>query len=113
MDKEFIYNLERRILRLEQQVEEIRSRERELKSRLSNDEQTTLPEGVAGKMSAGINPLRSIRQSRRLTQSELSELSGVGVNYISRIENGNGFGLQTAQRLAKALNVRVEDLSPK
>lgn len=91
----------------------MRARELDLQQQLNRDEKNGLPERVASQISEGDNPLRSIRQSRHMTQSQLAEHSGVGVNYISRIENGSGFGLQTAQRLAKALGVRVEDLSPK
>lgn len=51
--------------------------------------------------------LRELRESRNLTQSALSELSGVPQPTISRIEGGNttAIDLGVLERLANALEV--------
>ena len=110
-ERQLIYALERRIMRLEQQVEELLADQKELVAQCAEVSAPNIPESAMKKISEGHNPIKTIRQVRLLTQQQLAELSGVGVNYISRIENGGGFGLQTAQRLAEALRVRVEDLA--
>lgn len=46
------------------------------------------------------------RQEKRLTQKELSELTGIAQADISRLENGNANpSLQTLQRLAEGLGM--------
>ena len=110
-NRELIYSLERRVMRLEQQVEQLISEREELLAKFLQVSRPNIPESTLNLIAEGHNPVKAIRQSRLLTQQQLAELSGVGVNYISRIENGGGFGLQTAQRLAEALRVKVEDLS--
>ncbi|WP_225418642.1 helix-turn-helix transcriptional regulator [Levilactobacillus angrenensis] len=55
-----------------------------------------------------------IRSQKGLTQAKLSDLSGVPQTTISGIENTNKTpGLKTAIKLAKALEIQVEDLLPK
>lgn len=56
--------------------------------------------------------LRYERFKRRISQKELSEFSGVGLNVISKIETGKIdnviFGY--IRKLAKALDIPVEEL---
>jgi transcriptional regulator with XRE-family HTH domain len=55
--------------------------------------------------------LREARERRLLTQPELSELSGVMVATISRIENGlQQPRIPTIRKLAKVLGVDPEEL---
>jgi len=110
-ERQLIYSLERRVMRLEQQMEQLLADREELLAKFENSGRPNIPESASNLIANGHNPVKTIRQIRLLTQQQLAELSGVGVNYISRIENGGGFGLQTAQRLADALSVKVEDLA--
>ena len=56
--------------------------------------------------------LKIERVKRNLSQKQLSELSGVGLNIISKMENGKidnvTFGY--IRKLAKALDISVEEL---
>lgn len=60
-------------------------------------------------------PVRCLRLLRGLTQTELSEKAGMTVTQLQRIEYGErkveNLSLKTAISLAKALNVRVEELA--
>ena len=55
--------------------------------------------------------LARVRAWRLLTQAELSRLSGVGTNTLSRLENGGEASARTVRRLARALDVRPYDLT--
>lgn len=68
-----------------------------------------LPSDVMQRITDGENPIRVIRRHRLMTQRELSELSDLGENHISSIENGKQFNTHTARKLARALNVRIDD----
>lgn len=72
---------------------------------------SSLPPDVRGEIVSGANPVRTIRRHRLMTQKELAELSGLGENHISNIENGAQFNMRTARRLAEALNVRIDDIA--
>jgi transcriptional regulator with XRE-family HTH domain len=50
--------------------------------------------------------LRELRQERKLSQGDITEVIGLPRSYISRIENGHTIpSLETLQRLAAALDV--------
>jgi transcriptional regulator with XRE-family HTH domain len=55
--------------------------------------------------------LARVRRWRLLTQVELSEKSGVGINTLSRLENGHEATARTVRRLAKALKVDPHELT--
>lgn len=61
-----------------------------------------------------MNNLKTHRERKGFTQKQLSEASGVHINIISRIERGergsDKLTLDTAAKLAKALNCHAEDL---
>jgi transcriptional regulator with XRE-family HTH domain len=58
-----------------------------------------------------VDRLKALRQLRAMSQEELAEESGVGRATISRIERGlSGAQGRTLRRLAKALDVNVEEL---
>jgi repressor LexA len=56
--------------------------------------------------------LREIRTSKGLTQEALGQLSGLGRTYVNHIECGRipNITIQTAQKLAGALDVSTDDL---
>lgn len=55
--------------------------------------------------------IRKVREEKHLTLMELSKLSGVSIAHISDIENGKKIpGLQVIIDIAKAMNVRPEQL---
>ena len=49
--------------------------------------------------------LARIRRWRLMTQDELHAASGVGMNTLSRLENGHEANARTVRRLARALDV--------
>ena len=59
-----------------------------------------------------INRVKFVAELTRqdMTQSKLSELSGVSRATINFIKNGKSCSIQTGQKIAKALNVPVESL---
>lgn len=55
--------------------------------------------------------LRSLRTGAGLTQEELSARVGIGVAYLSRLENGHrGARWHTVMRLLRALDASLADL---
>ena len=55
--------------------------------------------------------LKEIRLSKKLNKSKLSELAGLDISYIGKIERGEKSpNLRTIIKLAKALDVPVKDL---
>ena len=55
--------------------------------------------------------LKEIRLSKKLNKSKLSELAGLDISYIGKIERGEKSpNLRTIIKLAKAFNVPVKDL---
>lgn len=56
--------------------------------------------------------LKILRIKRNLNQTELSKISGVGLNTIVKIEKGNidGITVRTLKKLAAALDTTVADL---
>lgn len=89
-------SLEQRVRRLEE---------------LSRHNIPNLPDPILKAIQVGENPVRAIRRYRLLTQKDLSELTGLGENHISNIENGAQINLRTAKKLADALEVRIDEIS--
>lgn len=55
--------------------------------------------------------LKSLRETRHLTQGQLAYMVGVSQVAISYYENGiNTMSVAIAIRIAKALNVKIEEL---
>ncbi|MEL7480304.1 MAG: helix-turn-helix transcriptional regulator [Pseudomonadota bacterium] len=92
-------SLEERVSRLERQLDKLTAG------------MTSLPADVTKVISDGENPVRAIRRWRLMTQRELAEQADIGVNHVSRIENGAQFNMRTAKSLAAALDVRIDDIS--
>lgn len=61
-----------------------------------------------------MSKLKTIRQSRGFSQSQLAELSGVNVRMIQHYEQGTNditkAQVATVHQLAKALNCTIEEL---
>lgn len=61
-----------------------------------------------------MNNLKRLRQEKRLTQIELSRLSGVNFRMIQHYEQGdkdlNRAAVETVIRLARALDCNITDL---
>lgn len=70
-----------------------------------------LPNCIHMDIMSGENAVRAIRRWRLMTQKELAEAASIGINHISRIENGASFNLRTAKGIAGALGVRIDDIS--
>lgn len=90
--------------------ESLEERVRRLEA-LSRQNVPALPESLLSDIKNGENPVRAIRRHRLLTQRELSDITGLGTNHISSIENGATFTIRTAKKLAEALGVRIDDIS--
>lgn len=59
------------------------------------------------------NRLEEIMHRRKMTQRDLHELTGISQNDISKIINDRkDIYLKTAQRIARALELRVDDIWP-
>jgi len=55
--------------------------------------------------------IKALRKNRQFTQEDLSEKSDIGVQYISRIENGNANPtLKIVSALDAALEVALSDV---
>ena len=55
--------------------------------------------------------IKALRKKRQFTQEDLSEKSDIGVQYISRIENGSANPtLKIVSALAAALEVALSDV---
>jgi transcriptional regulator with XRE-family HTH domain len=69
-------------------------------------------------MNVALDPerLRYYRRSVRMTQAQLADAAGVGESSILRLESkpkegdAQGLRLRTAERLASALGIEVDDL---
>ncbi|WP_342358588.1 helix-turn-helix transcriptional regulator [Terrarubrum flagellatum] len=76
------------------------------KLELASGEEELLPADVSAMLLDGHTLLRALRKWRSLTQTELSNLSGVGQGFISDIEAGRRIGADdTLKKLAVALSV--------
>ena len=55
--------------------------------------------------------IRRIREERGLSQEELAALAGLHRAYVGQIERGEkNIGLKNLQKIAKALEVNIDDL---
>ena len=55
--------------------------------------------------------IKTKRENKGLTQSELSSLTKISVSNISAIENGKrNIGLKTAKKLAKTLGLEIQEI---
>ena len=60
-----------------------------------------------------LNRLKTLRKQKKLTQAQLSEITGISQPNIAQIESGErGLSLENMEILAKALNVKPYELLP-
>ncbi|PRS72093.1 helix-turn-helix domain-containing protein [Bacillus sp. NMTD17] len=53
--------------------------------------------------------VRRIRIKRKLSQTELGEMTGFSASFISRIENGNAKpSIDAVEKISKILNIEVK-----
>lgn len=58
------------------------------------------------------NPLREIRKLRGFSVSKLARLAEITERTVYNIEGGSHANMETLRKMAKALNVNVEELIP-
>ena len=84
---------------------------KEARAAIESGQDELIPESVVNRLLTE-NPVKVWREYRDLKQKELSGLAGVKVSMLSQIENGNKQGsLETMKRLARALQVDLDDLT--
>ena len=75
-------------------------------------DQERVPIGVVDRLIAGENPVRVWREHRGHSLRQLAEQAGVGIGYLSQIENGERKGtVETLKKIATALDVDIDDLT--
>ena len=58
--------------------------------------------------------LRHVRESQKMTQKQLSELSGLSTAFISQIERGKTDpSWSSLKKFSAALNIKIKDQAPK
>lgn len=73
--------------------------------------QEFIPASMVERMLKGESPVRVYREYRGFTQEVLADKAGISKPFLSQIENGaRSPSLATAKKLAKALNLDVDDL---
>jgi DNA-binding Xre family transcriptional regulator len=72
-------------------------------------DQKSVPIGVVDRLIAGENRVRVWRRYRGHSLRHLAERAGIGVGYLSQIENGERKGtVETLKKIAAALEVDLE-----
>ena len=75
-------------------------------------DQERVPIGVVDRLIARENPVRVWREHRAHSLRQLAERAGVGIGYLSQIENGERKGtVATLKKIAAALDVDLDDLT--
>ena len=75
-------------------------------------DQQRVPMGVVDRLIARENPIRVWREHRGHSLRQLAERAGVGIGYLSQIENGERKGtVGTLKKIAAALDVDLDDLT--
>ena len=75
-------------------------------------DQERVPIGVVDRLIAGENSVRVWREHRGRSLRQLAEQAGVGIGYLSQIENGERKGtVETLKKIAMALDVDIDDLT--
>lgn len=72
-----------------------------------------VPASLVYRIMDGENPVRVWREYRKLAAGALATRAGISAAYLSEIEAGKKTGaISTLRKLAKALNVDIDDLVP-
>ena len=74
--------------------------------------QEYVPIAVIDRLIARENPVRVWREHRGHSLRQLAERAGIGIGYLSQIENGERNGtVETLKKVAAALEVDLDDLT--
>jgi DNA-binding Xre family transcriptional regulator len=74
--------------------------------------QEFVPIGVVDRLIARENPVRVWREHRGHSLRHLADRAGIGIGYLSQIENGERKGtVETLKKIAAALDVDLDDLT--
>ena len=75
-------------------------------------DQEFVPIAVIDRLIAGENPVRVWREHRGHSLRQLAERAGIGIGYLSQIENGERKGtVETLKKIAGGLEVELDDLT--
>lgn len=75
-------------------------------------DQEFVPIAVVDRLIAGENPVRVWREHRGHSLRQLAERAGIGIGYLSQIENGERKGtVETLKKIAGGLEVELDDLT--
>jgi len=78
---------------------------------VESGEEETVPSELAYALIEGKNPIKAWREYRHLSQKQLADSAGISIPFLSQIESGKRkASISIMVRLAKALQVRVDDL---
>jgi transcriptional regulator with XRE-family HTH domain len=81
--------------------------------RLGGEVALAVPDDVLAREAGGAHPVRAWRESRKLSQVQLSTMVGISRAYLTQIETGERTGtIEVTARLARALGCLIEDLIP-
>jgi DNA-binding XRE family transcriptional regulator len=83
------------------------------RKRIASGEEMVFPKLVADRLAAGENPIRVLREFRKLPQIEVALSVGIQQGYLSDLENGKRKGpVALHQKLARKLGVPIDLLLP-
>lgn len=57
-----------------------------------------------------MHPLRQAREAHGLSQDELTRRAGISYGTVRRIEKGKSYTIETADKLAQALNLPLAEV---
>jgi DNA-binding XRE family transcriptional regulator len=86
---------------------------RRAREALAAGREIVLPKSAVDRLATGENPIRVLRESRDMTQSELVASVGITQGYLSDLEAGKRKGpVALHQKIARALGVPIDLLLP-
>lgn len=86
---------------------------RRARTAVASGQEVLLPMAVVDRLAAGENPIRVLREWRKLTQADLVAKIGITQGYLSDLESGKRKGpVNLHQKLARALGVPIDLLLP-
>jgi len=88
---------------------------RETRGAVAAGKEIVLPKAIVDRLATGENPIRVLREWRKMTQAELAMSESVRITqgYLSDLESGKRKGpISLHQRIARALGVPIELLLP-
>ena len=67
---------------------------------------------MSNKLSTIAKNIKKLRKEKGISQDKLSKLANISYNTIIKIESGDiqNPGIDTAQKIAKAFSVKIDDL---